>query len=94
VADDASCWCSNQGAPSQTSPYSVDSLTFKSKTNPTESYLGTCDLPPPWNLETPEIKGMYRPHRYSGRFRKPRKRFKTDPTLKRMAKKFSPRGVG
>ncbi|KAM3184855.1 hypothetical protein ACTXT7_007534 [Hymenolepis weldensis] len=29
-------------------------LTFKSKTNPTEIYLDTCGLPLPLNLETPE----------------------------------------
>ncbi|KAM3172315.1 hypothetical protein ACTXT7_014784 [Hymenolepis weldensis] len=49
-------------------------VTFKPKASSTE--LDTCDLPSPWNPETPETQCNHRPDRYSGLFRKPRMKFK------------------
>ncbi|KAM3184157.1 hypothetical protein ACTXT7_008948 [Hymenolepis weldensis] len=57
------------------------------KTNLSEVYLDTCDFPPPLNSEIPEA---HRPDRYSGLFRRPQKRFKANPNLKRMDKPFCP----
>ncbi|VUZ45212.1 unnamed protein product [Hymenolepis diminuta] len=48
-------------------------LTFKPKMNLTEIYLDTCDLPPPWNPETPEARRNHQPDHYCGRFGRHRK---------------------
>ncbi|KAM3177530.1 hypothetical protein ACTXT7_004402 [Hymenolepis weldensis] len=66
-------------------------LTSKPKTNPTEIYLDACHLPLPRNTEIPMTQRNYQPDRFSGRFRRPRKRFKVDSTLKRMERQLSPR---
>ncbi|KAM3181732.1 hypothetical protein ACTXT7_013784 [Hymenolepis weldensis] len=54
-----------------------------------EIYLNTCDLPPPWNPEIPEIQFNFQPDLCPARFRSLRKRFKADPKLKRMDKQLA-----
>ncbi|KAM3187529.1 hypothetical protein ACTXT7_002103 [Hymenolepis weldensis] len=61
-------------------------LNFKPKTIPMDFYLGTCDLPPPWNSATSETQRNHWPDRYSGHFRKSLKKFKVNPTFKYMNK--------
>ncbi|VUZ47953.1 unnamed protein product [Hymenolepis diminuta] len=49
-------------------------------------YLDTYDHPLPWDFETLKTQCRYRPDNYSGRFRRPLKRFKVDPTPRRIEK--------
>ncbi|KAM3180889.1 hypothetical protein ACTXT7_015427 [Hymenolepis weldensis] len=68
-------------------------LTFKPKMNLTEIYLDTCNLPPPWNPEIPEVRQNHRSDRYCGRFGRHRKFFNVGPTLKLTNKQLWPGGV-
>ncbi|KAM3174248.1 hypothetical protein ACTXT7_010914 [Hymenolepis weldensis] len=58
----------------------------KGGTDSMNTYLDTCDLPPRWNHESPEIQQNHLLDYYSRRFRRSRKRFKVDPMPKRMDK--------
>lgn len=61
---------------------------FEPETDPTEIYLSMCDLPLPWDPETPKTQRNHRNNRYSAHFRRPRKRFNVDPKLKHMENNF------
>ncbi|VUZ42278.1 unnamed protein product, partial [Hymenolepis diminuta] len=55
---------------------------------PQRRFICTSDLSPPWNLKIPQTQHNNRPDCYSGRFRRPWKRLKVYPTLKRMDKQL------
>lgn len=57
--EEASCCCKDRVALSNKS--SVRSIVFKPKVIQTEINLDTCDLPPPWNPETPQTSAIIGP---------------------------------
>ncbi|KAM3171209.1 hypothetical protein ACTXT7_017074 [Hymenolepis weldensis] len=54
-------------------------LTSEPETGPTEIYLDVSYLPPPWNPKIPDTQRNHRPDLSSGTFRRPWKRFETEP---------------
>ncbi|KAM3172555.1 hypothetical protein ACTXT7_014291, partial [Hymenolepis weldensis] len=82
--------CSNLGAPSQKSPFSVRSIDFQTENRLKKIYLDACYLSPPLNSKTPEIQLNRWTNRYCGCFKTSRKRFWGDPKLKHVDKEPSP----
>ncbi|KAM3174638.1 hypothetical protein ACTXT7_010131 [Hymenolepis weldensis] len=64
VPDDASCWCRNLGASSQTLTFPVRSRILRTKNGYNED-VSEHMRPPPWHPETPETYRNNRPDRYS-----------------------------
>ncbi|VUZ48316.1 unnamed protein product, partial [Hymenolepis diminuta] len=56
-------------------------VSSEPKTDKTNIYLDACDLLPSWHPETTVIQHNHFPILYFGRFRRPRKIFKGEPTL-------------
>ncbi|KAM3174528.1 hypothetical protein ACTXT7_010342 [Hymenolepis weldensis] len=73
-------------------PNSYAATFSKPKPDPMKINLGSCDLRPPWHPETSDAQRRHHPNRYSGSFRRYRKRFRVKLTFALMDQQFPPGG--